>query len=386
MKIEELSKESGFSEQSIYGYIRMGLLPKPTKVGFRQTAYDETHLEMLRKIRQLRDEEGLSLTEIRKMLEVEGPRADDRKISPEVRKEQIIDAAIPLFSKNGFENTSISDIMDALKVSSATFYLYFKSKRDLFIECIERLTMFIIPKESWEQVRQEHDFIERERIKLVIFLREFPTFSGILNLVRLSFDNHDQVIAKKARDTYRILTENLKKDLDRSIREGVGRNINTELTSFALLGMAEGLGHRLMIDSRYKLEEAAETLLDFLQRSFLLTEAEQSNKNGETSWNVKDSTGFTMRVRNIRFGGVHQLSGTVGQGKLELDMKNVLSIRFRRNGSQNEALVCMRDGGEIVLGVDENVIVSCDSHLGKYDISLEKISEICLVPLDESGI
>jgi TetR/AcrR family transcriptional regulator, cholesterol catabolism regulator len=386
MKMEDLSRESGFNKQSIYAYIRAGLLPKPTKIGFRQVSYNDGYVQLLKRIRRLRDEEGLSLTEIKELLDVEKPIENGLKTTPEVRKEQIIDAAIPLFSKNGFENTAISDIMDALNVSKATFYLYFKSKRDLFIECIGRLTMIIIPQESWEQVRGERDFVERQRIKLSVFLKEFPTFNGILNLVRLSLKSHDPDIAKKARDTYKILTHDLEKDLRRAIKDGVAREVNADLTSFSLLGMAEGLGHRLLIDSQYTLEEAVEVLLDVLRRTYLLAGNEEAEGNFRASrWAVKDSTGFTVQLGNIRFDGTAQLSGVIGEGKLALDMAKVSSIRIRRNGVPCVATVATLDGKEIILTVDNGMISSGDSDHGKYEIPVEKVSEIRLIPEDEIG-
>lgn len=44
---------------------------------------------------------------------------------------QIIKEAIQLFSKKGFENTSVQDITNSANIAKGTFYLYFKSKDDL---------------------------------------------------------------------------------------------------------------------------------------------------------------------------------------------------------------------------------------------------------------
>ena len=116
-----------------------------------------------------------------------------------------MDTAISLFSKNGFAETKVSDITDALGIAKGTFYLYFRSKKDLFLECISRLTMIIIPTELWQRVRGERDFVQRQRMRLRQFLLAFPTFSGILNLLRLSFQSDDRELANKARDTYKLL-------------------------------------------------------------------------------------------------------------------------------------------------------------------------------------
>lgn len=47
-------------------------------------------------------------------------------------KDAIIEAAIPNFTKNGFDNTKMDDIAKTADVSKGTLYLYFPSKEELF--------------------------------------------------------------------------------------------------------------------------------------------------------------------------------------------------------------------------------------------------------------
>ncbi len=243
MDIEALSRRSGLGKQLIYRYIRAGLLAKPIKAGFREAVFNEEHLIMLQRIRELRDQGASSFSQIRDLLNLErSGREKGSEDSLQWKKEQIMDKAISLFSKNGFAETKVSDITDALGVAKGTFYLYFRSKKDLFLECISRLTMIIIPGELWEGVRKERDFVERQRMKLKQFLIAFPTFSGILNLLRISFQSDDPGLAEKARDTYRLLAGPLMKDLRRAVTNKEARDINVEVVSLLLMGMAENLG------------------------------------------------------------------------------------------------------------------------------------------------
>jgi AcrR family transcriptional regulator len=50
----------------------------------------------------------------------------------EYRKGQILDAAISVFSENGFSDASIEDIAREAGVGKGTIYLYFKSKDEIF--------------------------------------------------------------------------------------------------------------------------------------------------------------------------------------------------------------------------------------------------------------
>jgi AcrR family transcriptional regulator len=51
----------------------------------------------------------------------------------ESRRQQILDAALRCFSRDGFHNTTTADIVRESGVSQGTLYLYFKTKDDIII-------------------------------------------------------------------------------------------------------------------------------------------------------------------------------------------------------------------------------------------------------------
>ena len=57
---------------------------------------------------------------------------------PEVRKQEILDAAMELFREKGYEKTSIGDIAEKLKIAQGLCYRYFPSKEKLFDSAVER--------------------------------------------------------------------------------------------------------------------------------------------------------------------------------------------------------------------------------------------------------
>ena len=50
------------------------------------------------------------------------------------KKKQLLDAAYQLFVEKGYQSTSIQDILEHSNVSKGTFYNYFSSKNELFID------------------------------------------------------------------------------------------------------------------------------------------------------------------------------------------------------------------------------------------------------------
>ena len=57
---------------------------------------------------------------------------------PEVRRNEILDAAEKLFSVKGFEKATVQDILVAAGIAKGTFYYYFKSKEDALDAIIKR--------------------------------------------------------------------------------------------------------------------------------------------------------------------------------------------------------------------------------------------------------
>jgi AcrR family transcriptional regulator len=51
----------------------------------------------------------------------------------ELRRKQIIDCAKVLFSRKGYHNTHVEDILKEISIGKGTFYQYFSNKEELFI-------------------------------------------------------------------------------------------------------------------------------------------------------------------------------------------------------------------------------------------------------------
>lgn len=49
----------------------------------------------------------------------------------DIRKQELLDAALQLFYEKGYEKTSVNDIIEKIGVSKGAFYYYFKSKEEV---------------------------------------------------------------------------------------------------------------------------------------------------------------------------------------------------------------------------------------------------------------
>lgn len=63
-----------------------------------------------------------------------------RQEQKDARREQILDAGLDLFVRNGYHGTTSKEIAEALGISPGLMFHYFKSKDELYIELLTSLT------------------------------------------------------------------------------------------------------------------------------------------------------------------------------------------------------------------------------------------------------
>jgi AcrR family transcriptional regulator len=76
-------------------------------------------------------------------------RNERKKNITEMRKQQILDAAMDIFSEKGFATATTAEIARAAGVAEGTIYNYFRNKRELFIAVIKN---FIVSMQLMELI------------------------------------------------------------------------------------------------------------------------------------------------------------------------------------------------------------------------------------------
>jgi AcrR family transcriptional regulator len=61
-----------------------------------------------------------------------------KRLPRKIREQQILDAAVEVFSRNGYHSASMDDIAEAAEISKPMVYAYLGSKDDLFAKCMHR--------------------------------------------------------------------------------------------------------------------------------------------------------------------------------------------------------------------------------------------------------
>lgn len=79
------------------------------------------------------------------------------RLSPEVRRKQILEAALVEFSAQGFAATSIAMIARRVGISKANVYVHFASKDEIFETLLRSLSALGRTQGNWRQIEDTHD-------------------------------------------------------------------------------------------------------------------------------------------------------------------------------------------------------------------------------------
>ncbi|MEA4873185.1 MAG: TetR/AcrR family transcriptional regulator [Synergistaceae bacterium] len=127
---------------------------------------------------------------------------------PQIRINEILDAAEALFYEHGYHPTMISDIVKKIGVAQGTFYYYFSSKEEIVDALINRhLSKF---KAAIDEVTNSADISLSRKIELManIMLATIQGKQGLL-LEFLYNDRYLHLMDKVFRQTKKILAPNL---------------------------------------------------------------------------------------------------------------------------------------------------------------------------------
>jgi len=185
----------------------------------------------------------------------------------EARKVKILETAAKVFSKKGFQDTTISEIAKASRTSEASIYDYFTTKENL---------LFSIPLELMRQlhtVMEYHLQLIRGSINKVyavlnmqlLFYQEHPEFTAVLLLIL----KHNRKFIDT--ESHQEIRKNLR-IFDRIIAEGIAsgefrKDINPYYVRSTFIGTLEHIViNWLMVGNPKNLLEASDQLFDICVR------------------------------------------------------------------------------------------------------------------------
>ena len=162
----------------------------------------------------------------------------------EERKNELLDAAQALFYQNGYESTSVANVIDSVGIAKGTFYHYFKSKTDLLDQIVERQIRMI--DREIERVLdeiEENAIVEFNNILRNIGQYKLENKEVMLLMVRVLYSENNILLKSKLfKRRVEIIAPKIARVIRRGIEEGVFNTGNPDHLSRMLMDMGNFLG------------------------------------------------------------------------------------------------------------------------------------------------
>lgn len=154
-------------------------------------------------------------------------------------RQRILDAAEKVFGEKGYFPASITDITREAGVAQGTFYVYFKSKRDVFVEVLESLG-HLIRKATRAALDRARNRVEEEELGFAAFFSMVTQHPQLYRIVRQA-----EFVDPEAFHAYYagIVARYVKRVRD-ALDRGELRRIDPETLVYCLLGVGDLVGMR----------------------------------------------------------------------------------------------------------------------------------------------
>ncbi len=125
------------------------------------------------------------------------------KKSPEQWKKEILDAAQKLFLSKGYEETAVSDIMEAAGGAKGMFYRFFQSKEEVMHALGNRM---FFENNPFELIRERDDLNGLQKIRLLLTLNRSDEERNRLNMEAAGILKDPRILAAAVEENRRVLT------------------------------------------------------------------------------------------------------------------------------------------------------------------------------------
>ena len=199
--------------------------------------------------------------------ELEGDMSPRPDVSEE-RKNQILEAAIAVFARLGFDQSRMEDIAGQAGLSKGALYLYYKSKdaivaallKYFFAQEFKRLQTFV-------ETDQEGSVVEQV---LTLTRQLVQAMQWMAKMMPIAFEfyalaGRDQEVRQFLKQYYQDYRRALASLIERGIKQGEFRAVDSQTAATSLVALYEGLALLFFVDPEAdQWAEQVETSVHFL--------------------------------------------------------------------------------------------------------------------------
>jgi AcrR family transcriptional regulator len=176
------------------------------------------------------------------------------RLDPELRRAQILDAALRVFVMRGYHGAHVDHVITEAGVARGTFYLYFKSKHDVFAALVQRMLQLFLESRPPSPDVDVRSLADAERELRLSYRTLFETFRRHRHLCRLLLEEAvglDKGFAEALDSHHRAWHARVAARLKHFVACRVAcRDLDVELTAEMIIGLVERLTRRHLLSER----------------------------------------------------------------------------------------------------------------------------------------
>lgn len=185
---------------------------------------------------------------------------------PTSTKGKILDAALDIFSRKGFYNTKLDEIVEASHTSKGAIYFHFPNKERLFLALVDQFAD-LLERRVVEAIQHEDKGINRVRIAMVTILETFGRYRRPAKILLVQAAGLGSTFEDKRNEINDRFAYLIQTYLDESVEIGDIEPVDTEVVSVAWMGAIYNVVIRWVNTGEPEPERILNSLLPILLKS-----------------------------------------------------------------------------------------------------------------------
>ncbi len=193
-----------------------------------------------------------------------------KRLPADERKAQIFEVAAEVFSRKGYRNASVTDIVERAGIGRGTFYLYSNSKRDIFLELIESYFADFAALLEENHVRLEDSFkgggnpLIAWRLNILHILTYHQENPYLARVVYGEALGRDEDFSARVDELLKLARQKVREELGLMHKYKLLRPCDLDLATTMIMGsLVNIIRDHLLVEKAVDLEGLADEVLEY---------------------------------------------------------------------------------------------------------------------------
>ena len=189
----------------------------------------------------------------------------------DLRKDQILDAALTVLVQNGYEGSRMDDVVSKSQLSKGAIYWYYKSKKDMYLDLVN---FWVIRYSATINLLVENDQAAPDQLKSLFnyFIDQYESDPDpFIALTEFwSMAQKDDDFRAKLQKVYSQFLEVLEKIVAKGVKDDDFKKLDIRITAMSIMLNVESINWFTLFDTHgVSARDYIQTISDFILAGLL---------------------------------------------------------------------------------------------------------------------